>query len=334
MTAAPGSALARKLQAARHAGAEAGAPEGRTLRLAAARAGRRVLACDITATGLDEDRADRPEALEALLAGSALVLRLDGGAGPGLAALDAGAVAAIALLRTVGVTGLDTLARTPPRQDPATPVEAALARPYLDDLLAGWHAALGPAAAAVLPQPLHCGPPAVALRAAVLGLPQGAYRVFLLDLDIAGRSEGRLRLALPKPLPPADPVTRPEDWAEAFRGTVLDCPAGLEAELCRITLPLARLRALRPGMQIALPADSLGAVALRPPGRAAVAAGRLGQVRGLRAVRLTGTAPPPPGGPRITATQAAGFEPARAPSGTDNPAPDVTPPEPLSMIVD
>ncbi len=292
MTAAPGSALARKLQAARHAGAEAGAPEGRTLRLAAARAGRRVLACDITATGLDEDRADRPEALEALLAGSALVLRLDGGAGPGLAALDAGAVAAIALLRTVGVTGLDTLARTPPRQDPATPVEAALARPYLDDLLAGWHAALGPAASAVLPQPLHCGPPAVALRAAVLGLPQGAYRVFLLDLDIAGRAEGRLRLALPKPLPPADPVTRPEDWAEAFRGTVLDCPAGLEAELCRITLPLARLRALRPGMQIALPGDSLGTVALRPPGRAAVAAGRLGQVRGLRAVRLTGSAPP------------------------------------------
>jgi len=77
-------------------------------------------------------------------------------------------------------------------------------------------------------------------------------------------------------------------WRAAFRASVLESNAALEAELWRGALPLTVVQGLKPGARLPLPADCLGAVTLRPRGRPPVATGRLGQLRGQRALKLAG----------------------------------------------
>jgi flagellar motor switch protein FliM len=130
----------------------------------------------------------------------------------------------------------------------------------------------------------------------------------------------------------------PADKAESaevslpLQQRVLDAPVRLDAILCRLSLPLCDVGRLAVGDVLALPKDVLRDIAIESVGRQPVATARLGQVDGMRALRLTSpgqTVAPNPvdtadPSPQRSATPAA---PAVSPPA---PPPELAPAPPLS----
>lgn len=128
----------------------------------------------------------------------------------------------------------------------------------------------------------------------------------------AERRETRLMLAIPILDKPADPppstpgASGPGEpdpsgsWAQALEASVLRAPASLRAELGRLTLPLAKVLDLGIGGALTLPLSNLEEVQLVALDGSVQAVGRLGQSRGMRAVRLTSWPNGHPPEPRMT----------------------------------
>lgn len=76
------------------------------------------------------------------------------------------------------------------------------------------------------------------------------------------------------------------DWAKDWRAAVLESPAELEAVLCRLELSLDEVRRWEPGDRVPIPATALSTVTLGRRNGPSVATARLGQARGVRALRL------------------------------------------------
>lgn len=112
-----------------------------------------------------------------------------------------------------------------------------------------------------------------------------------------------------------DPAKAAPDtgWSEALERAVLRAPASLRAELGRVTMPLSEVMTLGVGGALTLPLSVLEEVRLVSLDGTEQAVGRLGQSRGMRAIRLTAM----PGGHGAVYTE------ARAPSQTaESPAQD------------
>jgi hypothetical protein len=113
------------------------------------------------------------------------------------------------------------------------------------------------------------------------------YRVFDLTIDIAeGAMQGAICLVLPD-LPPG--IDKDDDPLQS--GPRLDLGFGviradLTASIGRLRVPLAQLAAMQPGDVLPLTRERLEETQLITISGKPVASGRLGQVNGLRAVRL------------------------------------------------
>lgn len=223
----------------------------------------------------------------------------DGETVAGLMALDrAGFMALVEIL----TTGRMLPGERPPRR--ATPTDAALLADFIDHLLdlraqenekqggnllqgrAGWQRGRFVADARLLPVLLE----------------EGRFALEALEIDFAlgdvARS-GRLLLALP-PAPDA-PIADADDaeagaggvpaggaaWHRQMEAMVMGVPARVDAVLGRVELPLAEALALKPGSRLTMPVGQLEAVRLESADHRLLALARLGQYRGMRAVRLT-----------------------------------------------
>ena len=80
-------------------------------------------------------------------------------------------------------------------------------------------------------------------------------------------------------------------FAQALSDQVMQTEARLGAILHRVTLPLGAVMALLPGEILPLPAAALGHVVVEGVDGRPLATGKLGQNRGMRAVRLVPEAP-------------------------------------------
>ncbi|PYF08614.1 flagellar motor switch protein FliM [Rhodobacter viridis] len=85
---------------------------------------------------------------------------------------------------------------------------------------------------------------------------------------------------------PITPDREAAEWAHRMENSVMGAQAQLDAVLHRVTLPLAAVMGLRAGMDIPIPSDALENLTVEGVGRRKLSAARLGQHRGLRAVRL------------------------------------------------
>lgn len=85
---------------------------------------------------------------------------------------------------------------------------------------------------------------------------------------------------------PISPDREAAEWAHRLETSVMGASAQLDAVLHRVTLPLAAVMRLRAGMDIPIPSDALENLTVEGVGRRKLSAARLGQHRGLRAVRL------------------------------------------------
>lgn len=224
----------------------------------------------------------------------------------GLICMDQSLFSALVEQRATG-----RLSATPAQSRPPTPTDAALLSDVIDMLMAflaeemlrqqqGRNAAgqAGPASdsagSAALTWRLNRFVGNARLLEALLD--EGVYdlRAVVATLSAGDTSrDGTLFVALPqKPqntgaaavAPPAET----EAWQARFAATVMQAPAELRAVLSRVSMPLSKALELAPGATVTLPLSALEEVRVEARDTRLLARGRLGQYRGVRALRLTG----------------------------------------------
>lgn len=297
--------LARIAARGRPPAAEAVTPT-RALRIAFTRAAERAVGLKLTVLGVGDETADLAGLL-ARLSDGWLLLRLHGAEptdAPGLVAVDHGLVAAVIESQMRG-----RLSAATPEPRPLTAADAALVEPLVAAFLGEIARDAGGTGLDAWVAGRAAGGRLADLRAAELALPDGGYRIVGLSADLgAGEREGQILLALPdgQGRPGADhDDARRAAWSAALQGAVLAAPAAVEAVLHRMRLPLRAVQGLQIGQKIALPGVRVSSVRLETPDGRLVGRGRLGQVGGMRAVRiepepvidLVDVAPRPPGLP-------------------------------------
>lgn len=115
---------------------------------------------------------------------------------------------------------------------------------------------------------------------------------------IAGEQERDLELWLCLPDPgrnqtaqntSQDPCAETDPWGHALENAVLQAPVKMRAELGRVTMNVAEVMDLTAGAMISLPLSNLEDVRLVALDGEEHAVGRLGQTRGMRAMRIIST---------------------------------------------
>lgn len=253
----------------------------RALRLALTRAAERSIALPLSVLSVREEEGPLDELLERLDAGL-LILALRQDATPvGLVALDGEARAAAIEAQTLGQVD-----STAPEPREPTAADAALARPLFEAFareaesavegtsLAGW--LRGPEVAERLPSK----------REATLLLPDGRYRAVRMSFDVgAGERQGLLLLLARLPDPPPPPLPESEAAQVTVQAQALRAQTRVEAILHRLELSLASAEALDVGQLLPLPGVTVASVRLESAG-VTLGSARLGQVSGMRAVRI------------------------------------------------
>ena len=286
--------IRRKVAAARGDMGEGGPGADRGWRLALARAARDQLKAPLDVTSLAQARVSLAEVLE-VPPERALVAVLEGpGEGLGMLALSPEVFQAMVEVLTIGrVAPVASAARKPTRTD------AAMLAPMIDAALIDLEAGLAEEAdltwaggwryASFLEDPRPLG----------LMLEDFAYRLVTVEVDLAlGARQGRVVLALPaegrgrKPRDKAlgaasDTAAMERRFAEDMAEQVSHAQVRLDAVLTRLSVPLSRVASLAVGDQLVLSAAALDKISLEGLDGRKMAEGRLGQNRGLRAVRLT-----------------------------------------------
>lgn len=309
MTATLGKDVLRRKASVGRASHEARAmTPAKALRLAIEKAADAKMGLAMSVTGGSRGPSDLSEVLDAMTE-DGLLLLLDGPDGRvGALCLDFALLSGLVEMQTVG----KVLPRDPdPR--PTTRTDAAIVTPLVDDVLARFAIDLAPEEEGFWAAGYRVGGRCPDLR--VLGLALGApeYQLLRVPVDIArGSRAGQLMLALPnvtRPPPAPDPsnasAEQALDMAARLRARLLDVPATLEAVLCRLTLPLAQVRALAVGDLLTLPADAVYTARLETGPKRAIALAQMGQMNGRRALRLH-----PPGGPEAAGDGTSADQPA------------------------
>ncbi|MDP4033500.1 MAG: FliM/FliN family flagellar motor switch protein [Pseudorhodobacter sp.] len=262
--------------------------------LAMARAARDAMALRLDVTRISVQRLSLTEVLE-LPPELALITVLEGpGEGLGVLALAPAVLAGLIEAQTIGrVSANPVQARKPTRTD------AAMVAGVFDRALEGLETALlaeddliwaaGFRYASFLEDPRPLG----------LLLEDVPYRVLQAEVSLGGGLKGgTVLLALPaegRGRRPDQGQAVPEAAAELVFSTALgeqvmaaDC--ALEAVLYRMTIPLSAVMGLKVDDLVPLPMAALDRIGLDGIGGRQLAVGKLGQNRGMRAVRLAGEA--------------------------------------------
>ena len=288
-TSTSSTALRRKMVASSNAAPRGERSALRALRLALARAADHIFGLPLFVIGATQSRC-AIDGLPKRLKEDRLLILLDGPQGQiGALSADRATVAAITQQQTMGkVTG------APPPDRGFTITDAALVAPLIDALLKRAKDLTD------IPHDRQClagyrfGARSDDLRSLVLTLEADRFRVFDLTVDFAGGvKQGNICIALPEPQdlePEADmgqaaPVRRGPRMEQAL-GAVR---AEMTAVICRVRLPLAEVTSLKAGDLVPLMQRRLDETALISITGRRVGTGRLGQIDGMRAIRLNET---------------------------------------------
>lgn len=215
----------------------------------------------------------------------ALILLLDGPCGvPGAMILDQAINSALIDIQTMGhLSKRAAVPRNPTRTD------AAMAEPLVDGTLRRMSELLD--GARDWEQGFRFGALLPDGQALSLALGTGDYWIIRAVCQIEGGGDATILLALPisaETEGAADAEAAQDTPARPFCDRLLSAPARLDAVLCRLSLPLSDARALKVDEVLMLPNDALALASIEMAGQKVVSNAILGQMSGLRALRLAG----------------------------------------------
>lgn len=282
--------IRRKILAARAEVAEGGPGADRGWRLALARAARDEMKLPLDIASLLLEKRSLAELLE-LPPERGLIAVLDGPCeGLGLLLISAPVLAGMIEAQTIGRVGTGPIApRKPTRTD------AAMVVGMIDAALAGLEVALAQEADLVWAGGFRYASFLDDARPLGLLLEDTSYRVLNAEVSLGlGARTGAVILALPAEGRGAMPAFRTvteeasgPGFAESLALQVQEADCVLQAVVARLSLPLSRLMDLRVGEVMVLPRAGIDRISFEGMDGRAVAEGKLGQNRGMRAVRLT-----------------------------------------------
>ena len=286
-----GEIIRKKMAAGRSGQPEGGPGADRAWRLALARAANDILALPLEVARLSVHRRSLAELLE-FAPERALIAVLEGPAeGLGILMLSPPVLSAMIEMQTVGRVS----SGAPPVRKP-TRTDASMVADLIDQALQQLEAGLesdpdliwagGFRYASFLDDPRPLG----------LLLEEEHYRVLQAELRLGnGAKSGAVLLALPaegrgrapKPAPTATPApVAAALFSKALSDQVMRTEADIAAVLHRFTVPLSFVMDLKAGDLVPLSTAALDRIVLEGLDGRPLASGRLGQNRGMRAVRL------------------------------------------------
>ncbi|QGX98478.1 FliM/FliN family flagellar motor switch protein [Roseovarius faecimaris] len=258
----------------------------KALRLAFAQAAEERLDMAFTVTMLEQTKVSTAALVEEL-SDDALLILLDGAEGArGAAILDTQVVAALIEMQVTGaVREGEARARLYTRTD------AAMMAPLLDAGLAGADALLEAEQEGYAGGHFRFGDKVEDARVLSLALQGREFDLFRMTVSIGnGAKSGMLSLALPvRPVPSARAtggLSSPSRPASSLKTLAMEAPVTLNAVLSRMRRPLNEICALQPGMLLPVSPDAIAQAELVVRPRYLVAEGRLGQLGGMRAIRI------------------------------------------------
>lgn len=283
--------IRRKVEAARIVVAEGGPGADRAWRLALARAARDAARVSLDVTGLTIARQSLAELLE-LPPDHALIAVLEGPSqAMGLVVAAPDVLAGVIEAQTLGrVSSRPTVPRRPTRTD------AAMVAGLIDAALKWLEAGLQEDADLIWTAGFRYASFLEDVRPLALLLEDEPYRVITAEVSLAGGAKtGQVLLALPAEGRGKGPVPQSATMAEADPGpvfaaaleeTVSAAEACLDAVLARVTLSISVMMSLQIGQVLPLPVAALDRITLEGIDGQRLSSCKLGQNRGMRAVRL------------------------------------------------
>lgn len=288
--------IRRKIDRARPALAEGAPGADRGWRLALARATRDAMGLDLDFRKLTITRLTLAEILE-IAPERALLALLDGpSAGLGVIMLAPPVTSALIEMQTLGrLSTAPAASRRPSR------IDAAMVAGVIDRALSGLDEALAEEADLTWAGGFRYASYLEDVRPLALMLEEDLYRVLTAEVALGGGAgggpggrDGSVILILPaegrgeRPVVANDPSeTAAPQFASALQAQVMQSDCRLDAVVGRLTLPLHQIMALEVGETLALPTAALDAIALETLDGRRVAQARLGQHRGMRALKLS-----------------------------------------------
>lgn len=233
--------------------------------------------------GVEQAHLDQ-DGVVAALGGDALLILLDGPDGvPGVARIERPVMTGLIEVQTIL-----QVTQMPVEERPLTQTDAAMMAPLLDSALERFERYLEDHPLQPQIAGFRFGAMVEDSRTAGLLLDASGYRAFRVSLDLAlGRRTGELALFLPDRAEAAAADEAGDSGQEGPHEQKMKLlPVHMDAVLHRLVLPLSAAEKLQPGDLIPLPPEALDGVELLAGDGSGVAGGRLGQINGMRAVRL------------------------------------------------
>lgn len=265
----------------------------RALRQSFARAAEDVAQLALTVLSINEEIAPLEEHL-ASIDNDWLMIVLQNADGPvGMAAVDIEFLSALIESQTLGL-----LSPNPATPRAATATDAALVAPLFDQFMMDLTDSAAGTPLAGWTDGYTAAERYLSTRAAGLELAEADYRKVLFSLDPGVEERtGKAIILLPvdrnKPQVVADPSTmNAAQWADTLEESVMGTSAELHAVLHRMRLPLSMIEAWEVGSEVVLFGVTVSSVQVEGVGEREIGAARLGQINGMRAIRLEREIPP------------------------------------------
>jgi flagellar motor switch protein FliM len=252
------------------------------LQLGLARAAEDLWGLDVTCSDITQDVVDQQSAISQLKDDSLLLVLASAENTHALATIDRSILAALIEIQTLG-----RVHETPLDNRPYTSTDAAMAWLYLDYVIKLFASSVEDREIGQQITGYFLEEKAEDLRAAGLCLSRGDYLIFSAKVYVArGKRTGTIQIVIPHRKVPLPEVERkPAESHNVDNGFAL-LPVSLDTVFTNIKMPLSIACNLTPGDFIPMPPDVLNHAELHAASGFVVASGKLGQMNGLRALRL------------------------------------------------
>lgn len=296
MTTANSDVLRRKLRSESRGEQEQAMSPAKALRMGLARAADQVIQLALRVDSIRQQRLTLAETLEQVPMDWALFPLVHDDGSVGAICVDPACAIAFVEQQTTG-----RLMQAAPDSRTVTRTDKALTQPLLACFLQLFDAALEGAPTAYWTRGYRCDDPVETRHLLALQLDSAEYRSFNVAAEFAETTrKGAVRLFLPIKEPARNrgrtankqdkADTQPQLAQGGLRRAALAAQVELRAIMCRLHMPLSQLNTLEAGQLLALPSDAMQTARLEDRQGKTAFPVHLGQVHGMRAVRLPQTA--------------------------------------------